>query len=400
MVVRCAAHVEKTTRPVFLIAGALASAYAQSGVQCPGPITINLDGGARTYQLAAPAWATGISATGASLTLSYNDRAYIVPACSAGAWSPGMFSEKLPMLNTVWNFTVSLSGASCGCNAALYAVAMPAVDASGNPAPSNGGDYYCDANQVGGFWCTEVDIVEANGAALASTPHACDAAQPSGFVPGCDKGGCGVNTKDRSGAFGAGPSFAINTQLPFTVVAEMPAPNGTLAAVTTTLWQGGRSVVLAHVDATCGAGYLERVSAGLARGMVPTLSVWGSESSGADMTWLDSPPCDAATGCNAGVKATFYDISVTSAGPPPPPPPPGNCKPQVGVDIGGATLRAMIETDFTGCCQRCVDEPACVGSVYYASSFNCVLKSSAGTPTQNADATSGTVARAVAGKQK
>ena len=380
-----------------LLAAVATAVAAQSGVQCPGPISIALDGGARTFQLAAPAYATGITASGSAVAMPYNTRAYIVPACSAGAWSPDMFSQKLPMLNTAWNFTVSLQSATCGCNAALYAVAMPAVDASGRPAPSQSGDFYCDANQVGGFWCTEVDLMEANGAALAATPHACDPAQPSGFTPACDKGGCSANTKDRRGAFGAGANFTINTQLPFTVVTEMPAPSGTLAAVTTTLFQGGRAVVMAHADAGCGAGYLERVSAGLSKGMVPTLSVWGSTASGADMAWLDSPPCDAGQGCSAAVRATFSDISVRSLAPPPPPPPPpppSSCKPQVGVDIGGATLKAMTETDFTGCCQRCVDEPLCVGCVYYAASFNCALKGSAGAPTQNADATSGTVARA------
>ena len=291
----------------------LAVAYGQNNVACPGPIAVALDGGVRTFQVAAPSWSSGISASGSSLTPSYNDRVYIVPSCQPGAWSPAMFSEKLPMLNTVWNFTVALSSASCGCNVALYAVAMPAKDSSGSPAPSHGGDFYCDANAVGGFWCTEMDIMEANEAAFAATPHACVAAH-NGFVPQCDKGGCSANTKSHSAAFGVGPSFSINTQLPFTVTTEFPAgANGTvLSAVTTTLWQGGRSFVLSHVDATCGAGYLERVSAGLMQGMVPTLSVWGDKASGSDMTWLDSPPCDASQGCNGAVSALFTDISVRS----------------------------------------------------------------------------------------
>jgi hypothetical protein len=301
----------KQLAPALLL---VATTLGDNNVACPGPIVLGLEGGVRTFQVAAPSWSSGISASGSSLTLSYNDRAYIVPSCQPGAWSPAMFSEKLPMLNTVWSFTVELYGASCGCNVALYAVAMPARDSSGSPAPSNGGDYYCDANAVGGLWCTEMDIMEANEAAFAATPHACDAAQPNGFVPSCDKGGCSVNTKSRSATFGVGPSFAINTQLPFTVTTEFPAgANGTvLSAVTTTLWQGGRSVVLSHVDSTCGVGYLERVSAGMMQGMVPTLSVWGNEASGDDMTWLDSPPCDASQGCNGGVSALFSDISVRS----------------------------------------------------------------------------------------
>lgn len=189
---------------------------------------------------------------------------------------------------------------------------MPALTAAGAPDPTSGGDFYCDANQVQGVWCTEVDLMEANVAALQATPHACNASAPSGFVPVCDRGGCGANTRAQQGALGPGPAFAINTQLPFTVSTSFPAPGGALAAMTTTAAQGGRAVLLSHTDASCGAGYLERVSAGLGAGMVPTLSLWGDEGSGGDMGWLDSPPCPASQGCAGGaLSVTYSALSVT-----------------------------------------------------------------------------------------
>ena len=91
-----------------------------------------------------------------------------------------------------------------------------------------------------------------------------------------------------------------------------PAAGGVLTAMTTTAAQGGRSVVLSHTDAGCGAGYLARVSAGLSAGMVPTLSGWGDEGSGAEMSWLDVPPCAASQGCGGGVAAVYSGFSVQS----------------------------------------------------------------------------------------
>ena len=42
--------------------------------------------------------------------------------------------------------------------------------------------------------------------------------------------------------------------------------------------------------------------------MVPIMSIWGDAGSGNDMTWLDSPPCAASTGCGKGVTATYSDF--------------------------------------------------------------------------------------------
>jgi hypothetical protein len=264
---------------------ALARANAPAPVQCAGALSITLDGVPAVWQVAAAA-SSRTHASGSAVTLNYNERAYLVPSCAAGDFTAGMFAVRPPMAGRVWNFTVELSTASCGCNAGFYAVAMPAVGASGAPDPSTTGDFYCDANRVSGLWCTEVDMLEGNTAAMAATPHSCSAAQASGLVPTCDRGGCSVNSKGTAGRFGPGPAFAIDTQRPFTVSTAFPlTPSGALAAVTTAVsQQGSAGFTMQHTEASCGEGYFLNMTAPLRQGMVPVFTVWGDAASGADMS--------------------------------------------------------------------------------------------------------------------
>merc|ERR1712223_1671658 len=66
-------------------------------------------------------------------------------------------------------YNVDLSQAGCGCVTAFYTVLMPAVDNTSDPFK------YCDANKVGGHWCPEFDIMEANKYAFKAIGHTCDA---------------------------------------------------------------------------------------------------------------------------------------------------------------------------------------------------------------------------------
>ena len=88
---------------------------------------------------------------------------------------------------------------------------MPAYNPDGSANKGQDGDFYCDANDVGGNWCPEMDIMEANMFGWRTTPHKCDAPQGKHFN-NCDRGGCGKSLEqiDRHG-FGPGSQYRINT---------------------------------------------------------------------------------------------------------------------------------------------------------------------------------------------
>lgn len=78
-----------------------------------------------------------------------------------GSWDPSQFT-KIRLLDQELSVDVDLSQIACGCNAALYMVSMPGYNNGGG----HESDYYCDANQVGGVWCPEMDLMEANNHAM------------------------------------------------------------------------------------------------------------------------------------------------------------------------------------------------------------------------------------------
>jgi hypothetical protein len=207
-----------------------------------------------------------------------------------------------------------MSKVPCACNAALYAVSMPGIGANGLPAPAQGKDFYCDANDVGGEWCPEMDILEANTAALQVTPHKCAAPDASGHYASCDKGGCSLNTRSLgASAYGSGSSFSIDTSTPYTVSTSFVAnAAGNLTSITSVLSQPGRTPIsLIHTDSTCqGPAYLEAMSDALRNGMVPTLSLWGDTAQ--TMAWLDMPPCSSSQNCDPNSVVTFRDISIAT----------------------------------------------------------------------------------------
>jgi hypothetical protein len=256
-----------------------------------------------------------VAANGSAVSVAYNDRAYLVSACnaSAAAFTADLFETRLPMLGHTWSFTMDISTVGCGCNAALYAVAMPGVAADGSLTPGSDGDFYCDANDVTGTWCTEIDLIEANTAAMAATPHACAAPDARGFVSSCDRSGCSLGTRSNHSLFGPGATYAVNTLLPFDVVTSFPVDAlGNLAAVDTLVRQGSESFRLEHTPSGCGSHWADTLTAPLAAGMVPTFSLWGDKASGQDMSWLDVPPCSVAQGCGGdSAMAVFSHLAVS-----------------------------------------------------------------------------------------
>ena len=112
-------------------------------------------------------------------------------------------------------YDVDLSRTGCGCITTLYNVLMPAVDNYSDPFK------YCDANEVGGHWCPEFDIMEANKWAFRAVGHSCDAPNSNGVYQSCDRSGqCSIDVlRDAySNSFGPGSSYKINTELPFSVL--------------------------------------------------------------------------------------------------------------------------------------------------------------------------------------
>ena len=105
-----------------------------------------------------PSYDGKTTANGSTMTIPHGSRAYLAHTDALG---PDNFY--LPNVNGgYWEYDVDLSQSGCSCNAAFYLVSMPGHDYNGNPDPSEHNDYYCDANQVGGVWCPEFDIMEAN----------------------------------------------------------------------------------------------------------------------------------------------------------------------------------------------------------------------------------------------
>ena len=65
---------------------------------------------------------------------------------------------------------------------------MPGKEADGSDHISD--DFsYCDANNVGGLYCPEFDLMEANKQSWNAIAHKCDPPSSLGYYDSCDHGG-------------------------------------------------------------------------------------------------------------------------------------------------------------------------------------------------------------------
>lgn len=253
------------------------------------------------------------SVQGDALTMNH-DSGFTLFSGFADRWEPSKIIQ-LKLLGKMISFTVDLSKVGCACNVAFYLISSPAHGPDGALSPGNGQDrqppYYCDANDVGGQWCPEVDIMEANTHAFQATPHKCNA-PINGHYDNCDRGSCGRSSRDEPDAYGPGASYVIDTRHPFEVRTEFVEDHGALTNMQTSLVQGDQHVTLHH--AGCDAKYLSKLQGALADGMSLRITYWGDKAE--TMAWMDQPPCGAETcsGTNAG-QAIIRNISV---GPRPP----------------------------------------------------------------------------------
>ena len=87
--------------------------------------------------------------------------------------------QKLFLLGSTLSFTVDLSGVGCDCNAAVYLVQMD--------TPGQNTANYCDIQ--GGDYprCTEIDLLEGNTHAMATTLHTREGTGADGT---CNQDGC------------------------------------------------------------------------------------------------------------------------------------------------------------------------------------------------------------------
>jgi len=243
-------------------------------------------------------------------------RSYWASKCAAGDYEPSEYVA-LSLLGRRLRYTTDISGAGCGCNAALYLTPMWK-----NPVIGTCEDYYCDAQSVCGVACEEIDIQENNRFAWASTLHAMDDhwGKAAGFG-----GGSKVYSGPRDFSekeYGPNGS-CVDTDLPFEVAASFPmADDGWLAAMVIELSQTGMpcnvSMNISGYDGNF-SRWREGTSHGmkqmteiLSQGMTPIISFWQSR----DMLWLDGKgedgqgPCkkDLVVPCSETVS--FYDFFV------------------------------------------------------------------------------------------
>ena len=188
------------------------------------------------------------------------------------------------LLGGIFEYDVDLSKVSCGCVSALYTILMPAIDNNNDPFK------YCDANQVGGHWCPEFDIQEANRHAFHTTAHECDAPD-NGVYRNCDRGGhCTADVfYDAPGQYGTGTQYTINTERPFHVKVEFIVDdNDQFTDYRMTLTQGSNEIVM-NPQGDC-AGYLPAMTSDITQ-MVFSFSHWD----GGSLDWMQHGVCSG--GC-------------------------------------------------------------------------------------------------------
>jgi len=280
---------------------------------CPG--SIDLQGYGRVSLVNAE-WnvpgerAGDVRVSGRAVVPGMKGRTYFADSCTSGAYDPHRYAA-VPMLGRTLRYTVDLSGAGCGCNAALYLTSLrQCTQASGCS------DYYCDANSVCGVRCAEIDLQEANMHAWHSTLHV--ASDGSGIGAGYGGGATWNGHRDFTMEDYGPNSVCIETTKPFQVAVSFPVDgSGRLAAMTTELSQAGKPCRLFISVGQAGYWYggqdgVSELSEALRAGMTPVISYWSSP----DMLWMDGRgadgrgPCsvDDPSACAASVR--FYDFSL------------------------------------------------------------------------------------------
>ena len=161
-------------------------AISDAGVSTPteGPyksLNVEVDGFPTKLYIVTSDPLTG----GDTLGVPHNSRGYLSRSPDGG---PDDYFTTWLLGGSV-EYDVDVSQMECGCIATFYTVMMPAKDEDGKQVPGEDGFYYCDGGQIGGTFCPEFDIMEANKFAYQTTPHSCDDPNEHGFYSNCNKAG-------------------------------------------------------------------------------------------------------------------------------------------------------------------------------------------------------------------
>jgi len=267
----------------------ICSSKVKSGVV--GPITIIEDGKSITRYVVST-WPQGATISGTSITLEHNNQIQIANE-SSNSYNSIMFQQYQILYKTI-SYTVDLSNIGCSCNGAFYLVTMPGTNSG------QSGDYYCDANDVNGEWCWEMDIMEANKYTTQVTPHECYQS-PGTYISSCDTSGCSTNGYYVNN-YGIGPAsnYIINTNQPFRYSVYF---GGTYIQVT--LNQNNNQF---QFNACNDANYISNMNQAFNYGMVIVISYWGDNYS--EMSWLDSMT-GCSGDCDTSGKLIISDIEIS-----------------------------------------------------------------------------------------
>jgi len=240
-------------------------------------------------------------------------RTYFGDSCADGAYSPRRYAT-FPFLGKSLKWTTDLSGAGCGCNAALYLTSLRQ-----STQVSGCSDYYCDANSVCGVRCAEIDLQEANTHAWHSTVHVLD--DGSGIGAGYGGGDTWNGHRDFTMEDYGPNSFCINTSKPFQVEVGFPVDHRRRLRAMTTVISQGRCQLSISVGPRGypygGRDGMAELSEALREGMTPIISYWSHDQ----MLWMDGKgadglgPClvDRPELCAASVKFYDFDFGPISA---------------------------------------------------------------------------------------
>lgn len=236
------------------------------------------------------AGAVEVIGDGKGIRVHMSGRAYFGASCTEGeTYDPREYSS-MDLLGRTLSFTVDLSGAECGCVAAMYMTPLVQSHDRGKC----GSDYYCDANSVCGVRCGEMDVMEANTHAFHTTAHA----EKDAWGHGKGLGGKWEKPSLKTSDYGPGSKHKINTEKPFQVSMEL---NGGGTEIKTKMQQGDHKLELKFSYKGLQTAF---------KYMAPIVSYWSKPASG-DLKWFDGSVCkkDQPSKCSGSVEFSNFAIS-------------------------------------------------------------------------------------------